>query len=158
MSLTLEIPGRKTLILDGILCDMNGTLTTDGGLAPEISKNLTELSQLMKVYVMTADTFGTAAEIFAPLPIELVKMPPEVPGATAKLDFLKKLGPETHAAIGNGYNDHLMLKAAVVGICIIGNEGAHTLSLQAADLAVTSTLNALNLFLQPKRLLAGLRN
>ncbi len=158
MSLTLAVPGRETLILDGVLCDMNGTLTTDGRLAPEVGKSLTELAQRVKVYVMTADTFGTAAEIFNPLPLELVKMPPEIPGASAKLDFLKKLGSETHAAIGNGYNDHLMLKAAVIGICIIGNEGAHTLSLQAADLAVTNTLNALNLFLQPKRLLAGLRN
>jgi len=158
MSLTLAVPGRETLILDGVLCDMNGTLTTDGRLSPEVGKNLTELARRVKVYVMTADTFGTADEIFSPLPVELVKMPPEIPGASAKLDFLKKLGPETHAAIGNGYNDHLMLKEAVVGICVIGNEGAHTLSLQAADLAVTSTLNALNLFLQPKRLLAGLRN
>ena len=157
-SLTLAIPGRRTLILDGILCDMNGTLTTDGRLAAEVGKSLTELAQQVQVYVMTADTFGTAAAIFAPLPVELVKMPPRIPGATAKLDFLRKLGPETHAAIGNGYNDHLMLKEAAVGICVIGNEGAHTLSLQAADLAVTSTLNALNLFLQPKRLLAGLRN
>ena len=158
MSLTLTVPGYKTLILDGVLCDMNGTLTTDGELAPEVGRSLTELSQLIRVYVMTADTFGTAAEIFAPLPVELVNMPPDTPGATTKLDFLKKLGPDTHIAIGNGYNDHLMLKEAVVGICIIGNEGAHRLSLEAADLIVNSPYAALNLLLQPKRLIAGLRN
>ncbi len=158
MSLTLKIPGRETLVLDGVLCDMNGTLTTDGRLTLKVGKSLTELTRQLKVYVMTADTFGTAAAVFAQLPVELVKMPPQTPGADAKLDFLKRLGPQTHAAIGNGYNDHLMLKAAAIGICIIGNEGAHSRSLQAADLAVTNTLQALNLFLQPKRLLAGLRN
>jgi soluble P-type ATPase len=158
MSLTLTVPGRETLILDGVLCDMNGTLATDGKLAPEVGRSLTELSQLIKVYVMTADTFGTAAEIFTPLPVELVGMPPGLPGTAAKLGFLKKLGPDTHIAIGNGYNDHLMLKEAAVGICIVGDEGAHRLSLKAADLVVTSPLAALNLLLQPKRLLAGLRN
>ncbi len=158
MSFTLAVPGQKTLVLDGVLCDMNGTLTTDGKLAPEVGRSLTELSQLIKINVMTADTFGTAAEIFAPLPVELVRMPPNIPGATAKLDFLKKLGPSTHIAIGNGYNDHLMLKEAVVGICIVGDEGAHQLSLNAADLIVTSPYAALNLLLQPKRLIASLRN
>jgi P-type E1-E2 ATPase len=137
---------------------MNGTLTTDGKLNPEVGKSLTELSQLMKVYVMTADTFGTAAETFAALPIELVRMGPESPGATAKQNFLKKLGSATHAAIGNGYNDHLMLKEASLGICVIGAEGAHRLSLNAADLIVTNPLAALNLLRQPKRLIAGLRN
>ena len=158
MSLTLTVPGRETLMLDGVLCDMNGTLTTDGKLTAAVSESLTELSQLIKVYVMTADTFGTAAGIFAPLPVELVGMPPDMPGANAKLNFLKKLGSDTHVAIGNGYNDHLMLEEAIVGICIVGNEGAHRLSLNAADLIVTSPLAALNLLLQPKRLLAGLRN
>ncbi len=158
MSLTLAVPGRENLDLDGVLCDMNGTLTTDGKLTAAVGKRLTELSQLIKVYVMTADTFGTAAGIFASLPVELVRMPSELPGATTKLDFLKKLGSNTHIAIGNGYNDHLMLAEAVVGICIIGDEGAHRLSLNAADLIVTSPLAALNLLLQPKRLLAGLRN
>jgi len=158
MSLTLTVPGRETLMLDGVLCDMNGTLTTDGKLTAAVSESLTELSQLIKVYVMTADTFGTAAGIFAPLPVELVGMPPDMPGADAKLNFLKKLGSDTHVAIGNGYNDHLMLEEAIVGICIVGNEGAHRLSLNAADLIVTSPLAALNLLLQPKRLLAGLRN
>ncbi len=158
MSLTLAVPGQKTLILDGVLCDMNGTLTTDGKLAPEVGRSLTELSQLVTVHVMTADTFGTAVGIFAQLPVKLIRMPPEKPGAATKLDFLKNLGSDTHIAIGNGFNDHLMLKEAVVGICIIGNEGAHRLSLNAADLIVTSPLAALNLLLQPKRLIAGLRN
>ena len=158
MSLNLEIPGKNTLLLEGVLCDMNGTLTTDGRLAPEVATGLEKLAELVKIYVMTADTFGTAAETFAPLPLELVTMEAGVPAAAAKLNFLKKLGSATHAAIGNGYNDHLMLKEAVVGICIIGHEGAHSLALNAADLVVNNPLAALNLILQPKRLLAGLRN
>ncbi|MCK5682435.1 hypothetical protein KAI46_16660 [bacterium] len=137
---------------------MNGTLTTDGVLDREVSESLNALSQSLKVYVMTADTFGTAALTFASLPVELIGMESEIPGATTKLNFLKKLGANTHAAIGNGYNDHLMLKEAILGICIIGREGAHSLSLNAADLVVNNPLDALSLLLRAKRLVAGLRN
>lgn len=158
MSLKLEIPGRESFELQGVLCDMNGTLTVDGQLSPEIAEKLQQVSTLMKVYVMTADTFGTARQIFGPLPVELVEMPADTPGAIAKRDFIRKLGPECHAAIGNGYNDHLMLKEAILGICVLGCEGAHSQSLTAADLLVKSPNDALQLLLQPQRLIAGLRN
>ncbi len=158
MSLNLAIPGRKKLDISGVLCDMNGTLTCDGILSAEVAKALKKLAEIVKIYVMTADTFGTAADTFALLPVELVTMEAGVPAAAAKLNFLKKLGPPKHIAIGNGYNDHLMLKEAAVGICIIGREGAHNLSLTAADLVVNSPLDALDLILRPKRLMAGMRN
>ena len=158
MSLKLDIPGQKTLELQGVLCDMNGTLTLDGQLSREVAESLQSVAAIMKVYIMTADTFGTASKMFSALPVELVGMPAETPGALAKRDFLKKLGAKNHAAIGNGYNDHLMLQEAVLGICILGSEGSHTLSLSAADLVVTSPVAALNLLLKPQRLIAGLRN
>ena len=158
MSLRLDIPGGKALDLQGVLCDMNGTLTLDGQLSREVAESLQKVSVIMKVYIMTADTFGTAYKMFSSLPVELVGIPTATPGAVAKRDFLKKLGPETHAAIGNGYNDHLMLQESTLGICILGSEGAHTLSLAAADLIVTNPIDALNLLLKPQRLIAGLRN
>ncbi len=158
MSLKLDIPGQKVLKIEGVLCDMNGTLTVDGQLSSEVAESLRKLAKIINVYVMTADTFGTARKMFASLPVELVGMPPETPGALAKQEFLKKLGSANHAAIGNGYNDHLMLQEAVLGICIMGREGAHRLSLNVANLIVNNPLDALNLFLKPQRLIAGLRN
>ena len=158
MSLNLDIPGGKTLELQGVLCDMNGTLTIDGQLSREVGESLQKVAARLKVYVMTADTFGTARKMFSSLPVELVGMPDEIPGAIAKRDFLEKLGAKTHAAIGNGYNDHLMLQESALGICILSSEGAHALSLAAADLIVTNPIDALNLFLKPQRLIAGLRN
>ncbi len=158
MSLKLDIPGRKSLELRGVLCDMNGTLTVDGQLSREVGESLEKVATIMKVYIMTADTFGTARKMFSSLPIELVGMPDGTPGAFAKRDFLKEIGSQNHAAIGNGYNDHLMLQEAVLGICILGSEGSHTLSLAAADLVVTNPVDALNLLLNPKRLIASLRN
>ncbi len=158
MSLNLDIPGGKALELHGVLCDMNGTLTLDGQLSSEVAESLQRVAATLNVYIMTADTFGTARKMFASLPVELIGMPAETPGAVAKQDFLKKLGAKTHAAIGNGYNDHLMLQEAALGICVLGPEGAHARSMAAADLIVTNPIDALNLLLKPQRLIAGLRN
>ncbi|MEA1921411.1 MAG: ATPase P, partial [Pseudomonadota bacterium] len=105
MSLILDIPGRESLELQGVLCDMNGTLTLDGQLNQKVAESLQKVAAIMKVYVMTADTFGTARKMFASLPVELVSMPAATPGTITKRDFLKKLGSQPHAAIGNGYND-----------------------------------------------------
>ncbi|MCD6293143.1 MAG: hypothetical protein J7M09_06820 [Deltaproteobacteria bacterium] len=158
MSLILDIPGREPLELQGVLCDMNGTLTLDGQLSSEVAESMQQVAAIMKVYVMTADTFGTARKMFASLPVELIGMPAAVPGAVAKRDFLLQLGSQSHIAIGNGYNDHLMLQEAVLGICILGPEGAHTRSMTAADLIVRNPVDALNLILKSQRLIAGLRN
>ncbi len=158
MSLNLNIPGREPLELQGVLCDMNGTLTLDGQLSREVAESLQRVAAIMKVYVITADTFGTARKMFASLPVKLIGMPAATPGTIAKRDFLSKLGSQTHAAIGNGYNDHLMLQEAVLGICVLGSESAHARSLAAANLVVTNPIDALNLFLKPQRLIAGLRN
>ena len=158
MSFNLDIPGKEPLKLDGVLCDMNGTLTVDGQLSRDVAESLQRVAAIMKVYVMTADTFGTARKMFASLPVELISMPNATPGTIAKRDFLIKLGSQTHAAIGNGYNDHLLLQEAVLGICVLGPEGAHARTMAAADLIVTSPIDALNLLLKSQRLIAGLRN
>ena len=61
------------------------------------------------------------------------------------------------AAIGNGANDVAMLRAAEFGIAVIGSEGASREALMAANLAVSSGEAALDLFLNPKRIVATLR-
>ena len=158
MSIELDIPGTGRRELDGVVCDMNGTLTRDGTLENDVAGALRALATELAIYVITADTFGSAQNTFAGLPVELVRMETGRPGAEIKCDFIKRLGPDRHAALGNGRNDHLMLAEAALGICVIGPEGAHISSLTAADLAVTSPLQALELLLNPKRLVASLRN
>jgi hypothetical protein len=60
-------------------------------------------------------------------------------------------------AIGNGSNDVPMLKEGVVGICVVGPEGASTAALLGADVVVTDIRDALGLLLKPQRLVATLR-
>ena len=154
--LKIEIPGRRDINLEGVVFDFNGTLAVDGKPLAADLERLALLAEKLPVYVLTADTFGTAAEVFKDLAVILHRLKGrEV--AQEKKKFIDSLGSLSHAAVGNGYNDHLMLHSAVLGVCVLGGEGAHPLTMANADLVVPSTRTALELFLNPRRLTAGLR-
>jgi soluble P-type ATPase len=74
-----------------------------------------------------------------------------------KREFIKRLGSEKCVAIGNGANDTLMLREAVLGICVLGTEGTAISAMLSADIVVRDIKDALDLFLLPKRLVATLR-
>lgn len=154
--LQLSIPGRPALALGHLVLDYNGTLALDGRLSVGVRERLEELAERVDVHIITADTFGLAAVETGGLPVEL-----QVIGtgdqAAAKLDFVRRLGPEAVCAIGNGANDALMLKEAALGICIVGGEGAAVAALTSADVAVRNATDGLDLLLHPGRLAATLR-
>lgn len=70
---------------------------------------------------------------------------------------MEELGPHATAAIGNGLNDVPMLRAAALGIAVIGPEGAGGATLAAADVVVLSIEAALGLLGDPLTLTATLR-
>lgn len=155
--LEIAIPGRATLRLEHLLLDYNGTLAVDGELLPGVAGRLTALSQQIDIRVLTADTFGRAAEKLAGLPCSLAILPPGNQ-AEAKRAALEKVGAGGAAAIGNGRNDRLMLEAAALGIAVVQGEGAAAETLLAADAVATDIRTALDLLLQPLRLVATLRD
>ena len=57
----IEIPGYKTLDLDYLVLDYNGTIAVDGLIPPAIKERLLLLGDSFKIYVLTADTHGTAS-------------------------------------------------------------------------------------------------
>jgi soluble P-type ATPase len=71
--------------------------------------------------------------------------------------YLKQLGKKRCAAIGNGYNDWQMLKYTALSIATIQTEGASTLSLKQASIVCYNVNHALDLLLNPNRLVATLR-
>jgi soluble P-type ATPase len=81
----------------------------------------------------------------------------EKESAEVKLRVLESLDPTRTIAIGNGSNDHLILKEAALGIAVLGEEGMSVLAMKNADIVVRDISNALDLFLKPKRLIAILR-
>ncbi len=153
--ITIEIPGRGRLELAHLVLDLNGTLATDGRVPPEVADRVRALGAQVQVHVLTADTFGTAASQQG-LGARIVRLDPG-DQVEAKAAAVRALGASQTAAIGNGMNDEGMLGEAALGIAVIGREGAAVPALLAADLAVTSIEDALDLLRFPKRLAASLR-
>jgi soluble P-type ATPase len=72
--------------------------------------------------------------------------------------YVSQLGRNETVCIGNGRNDRLMLPAAALGIAVIGPEGTAMDAMQASDVVTTSIHSALDLLLNPLRLVATLRS
>ena len=152
----IDIPGWGSLDIENIVIDLNGTIATDGKIASEVRKKITSLSELAKVYILTADTQGTANEEILGMNAELIKIPEE-DSNQGKFDFLKTLNLEMTVVVGNGSNDQLILKEAALGIAVLGDEGVSVSAIKTADVVVKNIQNALDLLLKPKRLIATLR-
>jgi P-type E1-E2 ATPase len=154
--ITASIPGWGDLSLEYLLVDFNGTAAFDGELREDVKEVLTALSSQVKVFIVTADTYGTVQGQIADgkITIEVAK----ALTGHEKAKLVRELGPEKVAAIGNGGNDALMLREAALGIGIIGQEGCAATILKEADVVVTDIVDALELLLYPKRLIATLRD
>ena len=75
-----------------------------------------------------------------------------------KNNELLKLGKEKTVAIGNGNNDHMMIKNAIIGIAILGKEGLASKTLMNSDLAFFNCIDAIHFLMDEKKVLATLRN
>ena len=75
----------------------------------------------------------------------------------AKLEYVQSIGAERTVAVGNGYNDRLMLAEAALGIVVMGQEGAAVQTVLASRVACHDICSALDLLRNPQRLAATLR-
>jgi len=152
----ISIPGWGNIEIENIVLDLNGTIATDGKIPSEVKEKINSLSKKTKLYILTADTQGTASVEISDMEVELVKVS-EKDSAEVKLRVLESLDPTSTVAIGNGNNDHLVLKEAAFGIAVLGDEGISVSTMKNADIVVKNISDALDLFLKPKRLIATLR-
>jgi len=70
--LDISIPGYGHLRLTDLVCDFNGTLAAAGELAPGVRERLPRLAGLLRIHVVTGDTFGTARAELAGSPCAIV--------------------------------------------------------------------------------------
>ena len=157
LMLQINIPGREKLVFQYLVLDFNGTLALDGYLKQGVPPRLKELSESLKIYVLTADTNGSVHHEMDSMPCEVHVIQPNRQDE-GKADFIKKLGTDKTICIGNGLNDRLMLKEAKLGLLVIQEEGIATASFMVSDVICTSINDALDLLLKPDRLRATLRN
>lgn len=158
----LSIPGRGTIRLEHLVCDVNGTLAVDGRLVEGVSRSLGTLRDRLQIHLLTMDSYGRQSIIDQQLNLQAVRLqanPDERPGYEARLkaDYIQQLGADQVIAIGQGANDAAMLRAACIGVCVLSQEGTAVETLNAADILVPNILTALELLEKPLRLVATLR-
>ena len=153
--LKINIPGREEMILSHLVLDYNGTIAEDGAIIESIRPRLEQLSRELSIYVITADTHGTAAQRCAGLPLQVLTFPTAQVGQI-KADQCRKLSGGV-VCIGNGFNDIQMSDVCDLSICVMGREGCCGALLMHTDVVVTSIDDALDLLIQPDRLRATLR-
>ena len=153
----IRIPGHRTLRLEHLVMDYNGTLACDGTLLDGVKEGMTALKDHLRIHVLTADTFGQAAAQLDGLPCTLSILG-ERNQDIGKLDYVRDLGAEGVVAVGNGRNDRMMLKEAALGIALILDEGAAVETIRSADVVCTSVPSAFSLLTNPLRLTATLRS
>jgi len=155
--LKFEIPNSDTIQAEYLVLDYNGTLAIDGELLPGIKEKLNALAKFIQIHVITGDTFGNARESLKDVPCECIIVQEKILQQYKK-EYVSKLNADKVIAIGNGLNDALMLKEAVLGIIILQKEGASVKTLVNADMVFLSVIDALDSLDNPLRIAATLRS
>lgn len=153
----IDIPGReRPLRISSVVLDYNGTIARDGVLLKSAAERIRQLSGQVAVYILTADTYGTVEAQCAGLGA-VVKTFPREGAAACKLDIVRTLGTGV-CAVGNGFNDIEMCRAAELSIAVAEREGLCAALLPHVDILVTAPEDALDLLLRTNRLRATLRS
>ncbi len=152
----IEIPNYSNLDIQNIVFDYNGTLASGGRVLSETKNLLSDIAKRYNTFVITADTFGTVADELKDIDLEVIVLGSD-DHTSEKSALIDRLGKDITIAMGNGNNDHMMLKNAVVSIAIIGDEGCSMESMICADIVCKNIMDAMSLLLDTKRLIATLR-
>jgi len=149
----ISIPGDRDYQLQYLVLDYNGTIAVDGYLVEGVKQRIYRLSEKVDIHVVTADTFGRAESGLQDVQCTLSILPPDNQ-IEKKIKYMEKLGVDKTVCIGNGNNDSGMIKKACLGIAVIQQEGLCTTTLLSADIVCSNIADALDLLLNPKRLIA----
>ena len=147
--------GDKKRSIETMVIDFNGTLAVDGKLVPGVKKKLMELSKMVKIVVLTGDTYGTVEKQMTGIGVDTLRFINGDAGIK-KQEYVFNINPELTAVIGNGYNDLMMSEAAGISVAVIGDEGCYGKLIEKADIVVLDIHRALDLFLHPARIKATL--
>ena len=152
----IDIPGYKELNITTLLLDYNGTIATDGIIPESVKSSLRTISKDFDIYVLTADTHGTARKQCEDIPVTVHTFPVGN-AADYKEEIINNIGGEKCVVLGNGRNDIKMFRQAALSIAIMDTEGMCAKLLAESDICVTSIEDGLDLLLNPKRIIADLR-
>ncbi|TFG07647.1 MAG: HAD family hydrolase [Promethearchaeota archaeon] len=155
----MNIPNYGKITIKNVIFDVNGTIQFKGQISEEVREKFEELKKNYEIYLISADTRGNLKKLAEKLDVFHIRINPEdINEAEAKNIELIKLGKDVTVAIGNGNNDVLMIKNAVLGISVLGSEGATVNCLLNSDVVVPDTLTAIEFLLDEKIMIGTLRS
>ncbi|NKQ41418.1 MAG: haloacid dehalogenase [Sulfurovum sp.] len=154
--MTIEIPNYDTLEIENIVFDYNGTLATGGSIDIETGALLEKIAKHYRVFVITADTFGTVESELDGIDLEVMVLSSDN-HTKEKAALIEKLGATKTIALGNGNNDQKMLKTAVISIAIVGEEGCAVGTMLVADIVCKCIVDAMEMLADTKRISATMR-
>ena len=153
------IPNYGKITIKNIIFDINGTIQFKGQISDDLVEKIEELKKIYKVYLVSADTRGNLKELAENLKVSYIKINSvENSEAEEKNRELIRLGKDVTVAVGNGNNDALMLKNSILGITVLGGEGATIKSILNSDVIVPDPISAIDLLLDEKVMIGTLRS
>ena len=154
----IDIPNYGKLIIKNVIFDLNGTLQFKGKISEAVVNKIEQLKEFYNIYLLSADTRGNLKELAKKLNVSYIKInPKKITEAEAKNNELIKLNKDNTIVVGNGNNDSLMLKNAVIGITVLGEESAIVKSILNSDVVVPNPISALDFLLDEKIMSGTLR-
>lgn len=154
-----NIPNYGKITIENIIFDINGTLQFKGIISDDLILKFKELKKFYNIYLVSSDTRGNLDDIAIKLGVDYIRInSKEMSEAEAKNNELLKLGKDVTVVVGNGNNDALMLKNSILGLIIIGNEGATIKSIINSNVAFPDPLSAIDFLLDEKILIGTLRS
>ncbi len=104
----LGVPGFGSVRLEHLVTDFTGTLSVNGRLVPGVRERLERIAAMLKVHVLTADTFGMARAELQGIDCEVHILTGE-DHDVQKEDFVRALGASSVIALGN---------VTMIGVCL----------------------------------------
>lgn len=154
--INIKVPGRCDYSIENIVFDYNGTIAANGKIGQYIKEKISILCNMANVYVLTADTYGSAAKECQGLNLTLKTFPNDK-AADCKAKIVNELGKDKTICFGNGYNDIKMFEIAALTVAVLDKEGICSALIRESDILVKSIEDGINLLLNPNALIATLR-
>ena len=155
---TISIPNYGNITIKNVLFDMNGTIQFEGKISEKLYEKFKLLKEFYEIYLISSDTRGNLEAIAKKLDVNYILINSDkISHEEAKCKVLMELGENVTVAVGNGNNDALMLKKALLGLAVIGKEGTTTKCVLNSDLLFPDPLSVIKFLLDEKMIIATLR-
>jgi len=154
--MVINVPETGKYEIENIVFDYNGTIAINGDIISGILEKIVKLTESFNVTIITADTFNTVRKAFEGTDVNVHIIDNEN-GTIQKKLFIEEIGSNKTIVLGNGRNDELMLKEAIISVAILNDEGVSLKALNNADFLLKDINHFFEMIEEPKKLVAILR-